>query len=149
MNQHDRPPSEDELRAMAWVDGELGPDEARAFEARMAREPALAREVTELRALELLARQMAPPEPADHEWERLAHEPLHREGTRLATGLILGGLTAAWIAMLWFLATAEDLELLPKTLLLAVLGGLTLLFLLVLRARLRTLPYDPYTKVKR
>ena len=40
-------------------------------------------------------------------------------------------------------------DLLPKTLLGSAVTGLVLLFLVVLRGRLRTLPHDPYTKVQR
>ena len=59
----DKDPTTDELKAMAYADGELTDADRTEFEARLATEPALARQVSEYRALEIIARQMAPPEP--------------------------------------------------------------------------------------
>ena len=42
-----------------------------------------------------------------------------------------------------------DLELLPKVFVALFLLGLLFVFLLIFRARLRTLPHDPYTEVQR
>ena len=64
----DREPSADELTAMAYADGELSGAERAAFEQRLAAEPDLGRAVSDYRELEIMARQLAPPEPADHEW---------------------------------------------------------------------------------
>jgi anti-sigma factor RsiW len=141
-------PTRDQLLAMAYVDDELEAESRRAFEARLAREPALAREVTELRGLELLARSATPPEPMDHEWARLAREPLHAGLSRLAwTVLTLSSLgLCAWLVLE---LARSPLALVPKVLILALAASLTLLLGLALRARLRTAPYDPYTKVQR
>jgi anti-sigma factor RsiW len=133
---------------MAWVDGELEGEDARRFEARLAREPALAREVSELRALELVARQMAPPEPMDHEWARIDADPAQRLATGLGFALALVGAVGLWVWLAVALATSE-VDLVPKVLTLAVAGGLALVFLTVLRRRLSTLPFDPYTRIKR
>lgn len=148
MTPEEPPPTRDELLTMAYVDGELGPDDRRELEARMAHEPHLARQVAEYKGLELIARQMAPKEPQDYEWERLARDPAQRSGTflgflALAVGLL--GL-AGWAV---FRVAVSDMETTPKLLLGSAVGGLTLLFLIVLRARLRLLPTDPYTKVQR
>jgi hypothetical protein len=144
----EREPTRDELDAMAYVDGELAPDARRVFEARLALEPALAREVAELRELELVARQVAPPEPADHEWARIERSALTR--TLHPFAWILIGCAAlglvAWT--LWIECTCE-LDLVPKLCVLALTLGLLLLGGLSVRNRLRTLPYDPYTKLKR
>jgi len=43
----------------------------------------------------------------------------------------------------------SDMELVPKLAMGCLLGGALLLFLIVLRGRLRTLPYDPYTDIER
>ncbi|MBK7874883.1 MAG: hypothetical protein IPJ77_03900 [Planctomycetes bacterium] len=53
---------------------------------------------------------------------------------------------AGWLV--WTECTCE-LDLLPKVCVLALTAGLFLLLGLTLRNRMRTLPYDPYTKVKR
>lgn len=144
----ERDPHPDELLAMAWVDDELDVAARAAFEARLADEPALRREVAALRKLEVLARSAAPPEPADHEWEALRRDPLQR-GT-LGIGWLLaifGGLGLSACA-LWLLLTS-GLAAAPKACLVGLVVGLALLFLAVLRARLRLLPHDPYTEVRR
>lgn len=144
-----REPTTDELRAMAYVDGELDPDERREFETRLAKEPALGREVTELRALDLMSRQMAAPEPADHEWERLSAEPLQRGGASLGFALILFGTLGLAVFACVHIARSDELHLLLKLFLLGTVAGVSLVFLTVLRGRLRTMPFDPYTRVKR
>lgn len=144
----ERAPTRDELLAMAYVDGELE-ERARAdFEHRLASEPALRREVSALRRLEVLARTAAPPEIMDHEWAALARDPAQR-GT-LAMGWILAALGACGLAAyaLYELCVAP-MPLLVKLFLAALLLGVTALFLAVLRARLRTLPHDPYREVRR
>ena len=144
----DRTPSADELRAMAYVDGELSHEDAQRFETRLASEPALAREVAQLRALELVARQMAPPEPMDHEWARIDSEPAQRAASGLGFALALVGTLSlfGWLALE---IGRSDMHVVPKLAILGVGGGLGLVFLSILRRRLLTLPYDPYTQVKR
>ena len=99
----EREPSADELLAMAYADGELLGTERAHFEQRLAAEPALAREVAQLKRLEVLARHAAPPEPMDHEWERLARSGGQR-GLWSAGWLFFGagvlGL-AAWDSTAW------------------------------------------------
>ncbi len=144
----DREPTHDELTAMAYVDGELPAAERAAFEERMAREPLLAKEVVELRELDVLSRHAAPPEPADHEWQRLERSPLSRTLGPASWILIALGTIglAAWLVVELVRA---DFALLPKVLVLALVAGAALRVLLAVRQRLRTLPYDPYTQVKR
>jgi hypothetical protein len=141
-------PTRDELLAMAYVDGELGAAERQAFEQRLARESALAREVVELRALDVLSRAAAPPEPADHEWARIARSPLTRTLGPLAWALVVLA-TAGLIGWLLWTECSCGLELAPKICVVALTLGLMTLLGLQVRNRLRTLPYDPYTKVKR
>jgi hypothetical protein len=148
MTARDRDPSQDELLAMAYVDGELD-DAARAeFETRLTSEQALLREVSELRKLALIARQVTPREPKDLEWQRLEDEVVHGGGTSL--GLLASAVgTLGILGWLCYELVRSDLETVPKAFLCVLLAGLALLFLLVLRARLRTLPHDPYTEVER
>lgn len=143
-----RDPSPDELLAMAYVDGELAAKEIETFERRMATEPALAREVAELQRLHVMARQYAPAEPKDHEWLRLEQEFVH------STGWTLGWIFAALGAMGLGLSCAagvwlSEMHPMVKFFLAVSALGFATLFLLILRARLRTLPLDPYTEVKR
>jgi anti-sigma factor RsiW len=144
----DPEPSADELMAMAYADGELLGSERESFEQRLAAEPDLGRAVADYRELEIMARQMAPPEPADHEWERLSGELGQRAGLSLGHGLILLGAVGllGLAAVEW---AQSDMKLLPKALTGALGLGIIVLAALVARGRLRSLPFDPYRKVKR
>ncbi len=147
MNQ-DPMPTPEELRAMAYADGELSDDETREFERKMIDDPKLAREVAQLKRLEVLSRQVAGPEPMDAEWKRLAEDPWQQTGTNVGYAALLIAAVGLALCMVVGIAVAE-ISVLVKVLLLLVVGGFTLLLVLTLRARLRTLPYDPYTKVQR
>ena len=141
-------PSPDELRAMAYVDGELPQPERAEFEQRMRTEPELARSVAEFQALARFSSDLLPPEPADLEWQKLEQEPLQRLGLPLGWTLCLVsaiGLIGASMIGLWLSGSSLG----EKLLITAGVAGLTILFLIVLRARLRVLPYDPYRKVIR
>ncbi len=148
MKPPDHEPTREELLAMAYADGELDSDARRAFETRQASDRDLARQVAEYHSLALVAREMAAPEPADHEWRRLETDLLHQASGGLGWLMLAVGGTglAGWC--IWDLANAS-MEILPKILCLSLVGGGLLLLLTTLRARLRVLPYDPYTKVNR
>lgn len=148
MSTEERPPSPDELLAMAYVDGELEPAARQAFEARLASEPALLREVAALRELELLARNAVAAEPLDFAWKRLERELLQRAGWRVGWTVLSIAVLGILGLGLWSVLQAE-LSPLAKALILGLLGSLLLLFALTLRARLRTLPYDPYKEIQR
>ena len=142
-------PTREQLQAMAYADGELEQSVRREFEQQLAARPDLAREVTQLNRLQVLARQMAGPEPMDHEWARLERDPLQRAG--IGGGLLLlligaVGLTG-WLG--WEIGVSRDLNPVVKLLLWALLGGGLLMLLASIRARLRTLPFDPYTEIQR
>lgn len=148
MSAHEPEPTRDELMAMAFVDGELDGEALGEFRERLASSPELARKVSQFESLQVLARSCAPPEPMDHEWSRIALDPLSQMGHGLGFGLLLAGglVLLAWSA--WALVTSE-LELGFKLALGGLLLGAACLFLITLRNRLRTIPYDPYTEVKR
>ena len=149
MSPEERPPSRDELLAMAYVDGELDAGDREEFEQRMSQSDKLRREVAELSSLAVLARRMAPKEPKDYEWERLAEDPVHRGGLGLGFGLVVAGVLGLAAFGITKVATDDGIPITLKLVLGAMTGGLLCLFLVVLRARLRTLPYDPYTEVQR
>ncbi|MEM7517031.1 MAG: hypothetical protein AAF368_08940, partial [Planctomycetota bacterium] len=132
----------------AYADGELSPEARAEFEARLGTEPRLAREVTELRRLHVLARTSAGPEPAEIEWERITSEPGHKNAHRLGWALLCvggGGALLSGIAALW----TSDLSMGLKGTVTALTAGFLLLFGTVLRARLRTMHLDPYRDLKR
>jgi anti-sigma factor RsiW len=148
MNATQREPSQDELLAMAYADGELDGAERERFEQRLAASPQLALEVARYRRLQALAQQAAPPEPMDYEWRRLAADRLQRLLLVLGWSLLV---VAGGTLVLWgeYSIAVSDLPLVPKLALAGLLGGLVLLAAAALRARLRTRPYDPYTEVQR
>jgi hypothetical protein len=141
-------PSADELLAMAYVDNELDPASRAAFEARLAREPHLCREVAAQQRLDVLARSAAPLEPEDHEWSRLARSPARRFGFLLAWGMIVVGAIGLTGLCEYELLQSDAPPPLKVFVSLIVAGGL-LLLALVIRGRLRTRPLDPYTGVRR
>jgi len=141
-------PTRDQLLAMAYVDDELESAARAEFEGRLAAEPALRLEVAQLRELELLARAAAPRELMDHEWEALARDPAQRGA--LGLGWVLVAVGVLGIAVYGLCGVFLAASPLPVRLCLgALLIGGVLLLGATLRARLRTLPLDPYRKVKR
>lgn len=144
----EREPSRDELLAMAYADGELRGEDLEHFEQRLRAESGLAREVSEYKALQLLALQMAPPEPADYEWERIQEDFVHQAGERLGWLLFVGALLGLLVTGVIGVAVSSMPPLL-KGLSLAGVLGFGLLLLMAARARIRTAPYDPYRKVER
>jgi anti-sigma factor RsiW len=141
-------PTREQLLAMAYVDGELDAAARAAFEAELASRRDLQVEVVQLQRLAVLARSMAAAEPIDHEWKRLARDPLQR--TSISLGFAALGLGTLGIAGLCAYGVAvSDMPIAMKVLLATVGGGVVLLFLATLRARLRTLPFDPYTEIER
>lgn len=144
----DRDPTQDQLLAMSYADGEMGDAERKAFEERLAAEPDLSREVAQYLSLSVMARKLAPPEPMDYEWQRIASDPLHRAGSGLGWLLLtISAIGLSLWAMLEILRS--DLDLAPKSLVLALMMGSAILLFVTGRARLRTLPYDRYTGVER
>ncbi|MEZ6015238.1 MAG: hypothetical protein R3F49_09005 [Planctomycetota bacterium] len=134
---------------MAYADGELSPAERAAFEARLAHEPGLGREVAQHRALAVLARRLAPLEPLDHEWRRLAADPMQRGALGFGwISLGIGVLGLAGLA-LWRFETNGEISLIERGLVLAVVLGAGALLVTAVRARVRTLPFDPYRNVER
>jgi anti-sigma-K factor RskA len=144
----DVPPAPDELLAMAYADGELSLEERAAFEARLEKEPRLVREVAAQQRLGVLARAAAPREPMDLEWRRIQRSPLHQVGIPLGWTLLGIGWTglAVWCA---YEVAIAPIGIAPKILTAALAAGFLLLFLLAVRARIASRPFDPYDDVQR
>lgn len=148
MNEDQGHPTRDELLVMAYVDDELASEARAELEARLASEPALALQVAEYQRLELSARHAAPPEPADHEWQRMRDD----DGRRALLGLGWVAMFAGGVGLVGWLALQiykSDLGRGGKWTLSLLLVGFTVLLLVKLRDRMRLLPYDPYTEVER
>lgn len=144
----DNHPTRDDLLVMAYVDDELAEDQRQLLQDRLATEPELARQVAVYRKLALLADQMAPPEPQDLEWDRLRTHPVHRGGVGLGWTLLAAG-SLGLLAWITYSVIDSELSGPIKALVLAPCAGFALLLLIRLRDRLRLLPLDPYTEVKR
>jgi len=149
MNAPEREPTTDQLLAMAYVDGELDEGARTELEDRMASAPEIAREVAELQRLAVLTRLVAPAEPMDHEWARIHAEPTQRAGSALAWTLVVIGTLGVVGWSLWLVFTDESTSPLFRGLFGMAVTGFALLFLLVAKNRLRTLPLDPYRDVQR
>ncbi len=144
----DSEPTKEQLLTMAYADGELDEAGRKDFEETMATRPERVREVAQLKRLHVLARNAAGPEPMDFEWARLERDPLHRVGMGGGLLLLLLGATGLVGWGTWGIAVSDEplaLKLLFGSLL---VGGLAML-LASIRARLRTIPYDPYTEIQR
>lgn len=141
-------PEADQMLAMAFADGELRGAELEAFSERVAREPGLAHAVDEYRRLELLARQLSPPEPRDFVWREHSSGDLHRF---LMLGSYASLVLAAAIALLHLVGQAFGLRVPGSPEIataLAVLGGL-LMLIASLRWRYAERLHDPYVHVRR
>jgi anti-sigma factor RsiW len=147
-NGAERTPSAIELAAMAYVDGELSAAERSALEARLDSEPDLVREIAAQQRLAVLARAAAPREPIDREWRAIERSALTRTGVPLSWTLLALGAAGLAVWCAWEVACAP-IGIVPKVLTGALASGFLLLFLLALRARLRTKPFDPYDGVHR
>jgi anti-sigma factor RsiW len=144
----ERPPTNDELLAMAYADGELDAGARADFEARLAREPALGREVVAQQKLAILARQAAPSEPEDFEWSRITRSRPRRYVLAIAWCFIVADVAGLLgFGLYEFLRSSAPLAF--KVLVVSGLVAFLVWFGLVVRARIRTLPYDPYTEIKR
>ena len=141
-------PTQEQLTAMAYADGELDEAARSEFEKLLETRQDLALEVARVNRLNVLARQVAPPEPMDHEWKRLERDALHVGGRGLGfAALVLFAVSlVGWVG---YLLVISPMPLALRLLLGTLLIGFLCLFLVTLRARLRTRPYDPYTEIRR
>jgi anti-sigma factor RsiW len=144
----EREPTPEELRAMAYVDGELSADERREFEELLARRADLQREVARLQRLNILARSAAGPEPLDHEWRKLEREPVGRASWSLGLSLLAGGVNL-FVAVALYLLWTSDAHIALQLAATFIVSGGAMLLGWTLYARLRTRHLDPYTDIER
>ncbi len=142
-------PSEDELLAMAYADGELNEEARRETAHRVASDPAFALRVAHYQRLDVTARTAASPEPQDIVHAKLAASPTQQATLGLGWFALVTGTLGFYVWLIFEMTQDPELDILPKVFILGGIGGFLLLFLSILRNRLRELPYDPYTKIKR
>lgn len=143
------PPSEDELLAMAYADGELQREEAVQFETRMENEPHLVHLVAEHHALDVLARRVAPPEPADRDWADLKKDPAFKATVGAGWMLVVIGASMSLLLGIWAVATNHSISPIGRSVILGSLVGFGLLFASVAWRRARSFPLDPYRHIER
>jgi len=142
-------PSEDELLAMAYADGELNEGARREAAQRIASDEAFALRVAHYQRLDVTTRTATPPEPQDTAHAKLAAEPTQRATFGLGWIALVTGFVGSYAWIFYEMIRDPEMATLPKVLILGGIGGFLLLFFAVLRNRLRELPFDPYTKIKR
>ena len=142
-------PTEDELLAMAYADGELAPEARREAAKRISTEDAFALRVAHYQRLDVTTRTATSSEPQDTARAKLAEEPLQRATLGFGWVSATLGFIAFYAWIFYEILQNEEMSGAPKIFLLCAAGGLFLLFLSVLRGRLRELPYDPYTDLER
>lgn len=135
-------------KLMAYLDGEMGEEEAQAFRALLDAHPEWRDEAAQLSSVVEAAESLRfrpPPESLwDSYWEEIDSRLSKKTGWLVLTagGCLLAILGAAKILMF-----AENLWV--RTGLVLVLAGLAILFLGVLRGRLIEMSHDRYRRVRR
>ena len=142
-------PSQDELLAMAYADGELNEEARRDAAQRIADDEAFALRVAHYQRLDVATRTATPPEPQDTAHAKLSAEPTQKAALGLGWFALVVGFFGFYAWAFYEMIRDPELETLPKVLILGGIGGFLLLFLAVLRNRLREIPHDPYTKIQR
>lgn len=141
------------IRISGYLDGELDPEERRAFEEEVARNPELAREFEETRAMKEVTDAMQLREFPDKVWERYWEGTYNRLERRVGWILFSIGAMVLLAAGLYEAAVAlfrDSVE--PLWLKLAVgvfCAGAAVLFVSVLRERLFLRRRDPYREIQR
>jgi len=134
---------------MAYADGELNQEARREAAQRIASDEAFALRVAHYQRLDVTARTATPVEPQDTAHAKLSAEPMQRATLGLGWSALVVGFIGFYAWVFYEMIRDTEMGTVPKVLLLGGIAGFLLLFLAVLRNRLRELPHDPYTKIKR
>jgi len=138
---------------MAYLDNELNEEQRRAFEEHLASCPDCARELKEFRKLKQMTDCVAFVEPEDRIWEQYWNHVYNR--VERCTGWILFSVAAIALFIYGGFKLIESViqdptvGVLMKIGLLALLGGLVILFVSVLRERVYFWGKDRYKDVRR
>jgi predicted anti-sigma-YlaC factor YlaD len=138
---------------MACLDNELNETDRRRFEEHLASCPHCAREMEEFKRLKQMTDGMALAEPEDRVWERYWGNVYNRMERGL--GWIVSSVAAILLLIYGGFMAIESLiedpklSILLKVGLLALLGGLAILFVSVLRERIYFWSRDRYRDVRR
>jgi len=146
--EEDPPLTPEQIRLMAYVDGELTPAEHRAFEQRMRTDEELASEVVHQQSLLAMTRSAALVEPTDDETRRFWSRFYNRCEWQLGWCLLLLG-TAVLVGWGLVELLRSDVDLVPKVAILVVLAGAAILTWNTARLKMRTSRFDRYRGVMR
>jgi uncharacterized membrane protein len=138
---------------MAYLDDELNTQQRRAFEEHLASCPDCTKELGEFQKLKAITDSVALVEPEDRVWEQYWHNLYNR--LERGAGWILFSVAAITLLLYGGFELIEEIirdravGVLMKVGLLALLGGLAILFVSVLRERLYFWSRDRYKDVRR
>ena len=142
---------EQQVRITGYLDGELDAAETRALEEHLKACPVCMRELDAMKTLIVgTAACLKIEHPPEEVWDAFLDDVYNRLERKTGWMILIVGLiaSAAYGAVLFVLAPWADWPL--KVLLGALFAGLTILFISVLRQRMRVAKTDRYTKeVKR
>lgn len=143
---HD-PCSDFEVMLSGLLDGELGPEERTAL---MAHIDGCARCRAEFEALRRLtvgtAKALAVPAPPEERWEHFLDDVYNRTERRVGWGILVVGAVLLGVYGIVLFFTEPWAGALTKLLIAAPVAGLAVLFISVLRERLRALKHDRYSR---
>ena len=136
-----------------YLDNELDPSERAAFERELKQNPALARELDEMRSIQEVTSGMKLKDFPDNVWERYWDGTYNRIERNFGWLLFSIGAIVLLAAGLYELTLTLILDSTEpwwlKTAIGFVCGGLAVLFVSVLRERLFMRQRDPYREVQR
>lgn len=137
----------------AYVDDELEPEERRAFEEELARDPGLREELQEVQSMKSVVAGMRLRELPDDAWDHYRERTYNRLERRV--GWILLSVGAAVLVgyglyeLVVFLVSAAELAWWIRAAIGAVCVGVAILLVSVIRERIFVWKRDPYREVKR
>jgi anti-sigma factor RsiW len=134
---------------MAALDGECTAEERRELDALLERRPDLAADWSRLRRVKEVTMTMGMARPPEEAWDRYRRTVSHRTERGIAWVLIAvgGGILAATSFWLWLESfLASDLPPYVKLAMGAVMVGVALLLVSILRERLFLWRRDPYSR---
>lgn len=146
---NDPQPSDKQLMLMAWLDGELSPQERSKFEVMLRDDPQLAAEAASQRSLLDLTKTMHNLEPTEAEMRRFWASFYNRTEWQVAWVLLTAGIAGLVGEGIYLLMTADTLSWVIKTAALSTLAGGALLIWNTARLKMRTSRFDRYRGVMR
>ncbi len=138
-----------EILMMGYLDGELTEPDHEVFRAHLESCAQCSRELVHYRRLTDIASSVKLREPQDHELDRFWQVLYNRMERRSSWLFLVAGVVLVTSFIVAEVARTHLLAWWLKLGIGAIALGFLLLFINVLRARLKTMPYDRYREVQR